>query len=375
MHYYLALTSKCNLLCKYCYGKTSEDFLSEKELGKYDLELPDNMNFDIETLKSFAIKDPDFELTFYGGEPLLKIDMIKKIMDVVPAKKFMLQTNGIFLHKLEKEYINRFNTILVSIDGTLEHTDERRGKNTFKKIVDNLNLIKNNGFNGEIIARMTVDETCDIYENVRFLLDNKYFSFSSVHWQIDAQFWMSDYETRDFKGWSITKYNPGISKLLDWWIDEMKNKGIVHKIYPFIGIVETLHTKERTPMRCGSGFQILGIQTDGKVVACPITAGYKPFYMGDIRNSKLEEIKKNNIFPDGLCNNCEIKDICGGRCLYANKTMLWGEKGFNEVCDTVFFLVNSIKERFSTIEQLIKSNNISWINFNYEKYNGCEIIP
>ncbi|MCA9495499.1 MAG: TIGR04084 family radical SAM/SPASM domain-containing protein [Nanoarchaeota archaeon] len=375
MHYYLALTSKCNLLCKYCYGKTSEDFLSDEERKHYDLELASEMNFSVDELKKFALKDKNFELTFYGGEPLLKIDTIKKIMDEVPAKTFMLQTNGMFLNKFPSEYINRLNTILVSIDGTLEHTNERRGNKVFEKVIANLKLIKSNGFNGEIIARMTVDETSDVFKNVTFLFENNDFKFDSIHWQLDAQFWRADYKERDFKAWALNQYNPKIKKLVEWWVEKIKSEKKVPKIYPFVGVMQSLLTGEKSPMKCGSGFSLLGIQTNGHIVACPITAGYKPFKMGDIRESSLAEVEKNKIYPDNTCLDCEILDVCGGRCLYANKTKLWGEKGFLEVCDTVFFLVNSLKSVQIEIEKMIENGELSLKDFDYRKYNGCEIIP
>ncbi len=375
MHYYLSLTSKCNLKCKYCYGKTTEDFLTEKEEEDYELDLPSEINYSIEELKKFSKNDDNFELTFYGGEPLLRLNLIMEIMDSIRANKYMIQTNGIYLDKLPSKYVNRLHTILCSIDGIPEHTDERRGIGVFSKVTENVKLIRKNGFSGEIIARMTVDETGNIYRDVKYLIEQYGNLFDSVHWQIDAQFWKSDYSKRNFKEWTILEYNPKIKKLIDWWVDEMEKKGIVHKIYPFVGIIETLFTGEKAPMRCGSGFSVLGIQTNGEVVACPITAGYKPFYMGNIRNSTLNEIKKNSIHPENPCPSCEIYDICGGRCLYANKTKLWGEKGFFEVCDTIFFLVNSLKIAKRKIDSLIEKGIIKRENFNYEKYNGCEIIP
>jgi putative peptide-modifying radical SAM enzyme len=221
---------------------------------------------------------------------------------------------------------------------------------------------------------MTVDETCDIYKNVTHLYDNYDYSFSSIHWQIDAQFWKADYETRDFKAWSQT-YNLGIKKLTKWWLDKIKQNKSVPKLYPFIAIIQTLLTKEKVPMRCGAGHSLLGIQTNGKVVACPITAGYKPLYMGDIKTSSLDDIKNNPILPDGPCLKCSIKDVCGGRCLYANKSMLWGELGFEEVCDTIFYLVNSLQEIVPDIDNMIKNKQLKLKDFNYEKYNGAEIIP
>jgi len=373
MHYYLALTSKCNLLCKYCYGKSVEDYLTEEESKKYDFNIPEEIDFDIETLKSYAKDDPNFILTFYGGEPLLKIDIVKEIIDKVPAKDFMMQTNGMFLSKLDFEYIKKISTILVSIDGTCEHTNERRGKQVYETVIKNVRLLRDQGYSGEIIARMTIDETSDIYKNVSHLLALD--DFNSVHWQIDAGFWKSDYEIRDFKNWSIVSYNLGIKKLVDNWVNEMKETGKVQRLYPFSVIMYDLLTNMKTPMRCGAGHSCLGIQTNGKVVACPITAGFKPLYMGDVRDSSLKNINDNRIDVTGACLTCEIKDICGGRCLYWNKSNLWPEKGREEICDTIFFLVNTLKSKKQEIKNLISEGKIKLEDFNLPRYNGCEIIP
>jgi len=372
MHYYLALTSKCNLLCKYCYGKTTEDFMTQEESKEYDLTLPKEINFTIDDLKKYAQDDPNFELTFYGGEPLMKIDKIIEIMNNVPVKTFMIQTNGILLHKLPPKYLNKLHTILVSIDGGKKHTNERRGNLVYEKVIRNIKLARKNGFKGEIIGRMTVDETSNVYENVRHLISLNL--FDSIHWQLDAQFWKSDYKERNFREWTKNNYNPNISKLIVWWVNEIRQKR-THKIYPFVGVLNRILSKNPEPMPCGSGHSLLGIQTNGKVVACPITAGYKPFKMGDVRNSSLREIKKNKILPKGKCTHCEIYSVCGGRCLYANYTMLWGEKGFDEVCDTTKHLVKEIKKIIPIVDEEINRNLIKKEVLEYRKYNGCEIIP
>ena len=101
-------------------------------------------------LAKFCRKDPECVLTFYGGEPLLCEDKIKQIMDNVDPKHFMIQTNGLLLDKLEPKYVNRFHTILVSIDGEEALTDYYRGNGTFRKVIDNLKLVMRNGFRGRI---------------------------------------------------------------------------------------------------------------------------------------------------------------------------------------------------------------------------------
>jgi uncharacterized protein len=174
-------------------------------------------------------------LIFYGGEPLLCLDDVKRIMDCVRARRFAVQTNGLHLDRLEPAYLNRFSVILVSIDGDEALTDYYRGAGVFRKVVDNLRLVRRNGFRGEIIARMTVMEETDIYRQVLWLLNNDEFSFSSVHWQLNAGFW-NDFDRRNFKEWSEESYNPGIRRLVKFWVDQMERRGVVLRFYPFLGV-------------------------------------------------------------------------------------------------------------------------------------------
>jgi len=162
----------------------------DSEFGDFELdyEIPVNINYDIKRLKKFMEKDPEPVLIFYGGEPMLCNDKIIQIMDNVQSAQFNIQTNGLHLNKLKKEYLNRLNTIFVSIDGPEKLTNYYRGKGTYKKVIENINAARKNGFEGEIIARMTLMEETDIYENVKWLLNNPDHSFSSIHWQLDAGF-------------------------------------------------------------------------------------------------------------------------------------------------------------------------------------------
>jgi len=166
-----------------------------------DYEVPDEINYDIELLENFMEKDSEPVLIFYGGEPMLCNDKIKQIMDNVKAKQFNIQTNGLHLNKLEKEYVNRLTTIFVSIDGTEKLTDYYRGKDVYKKVIENIKTVRKNGFEGEIIARMTLMEETDIYKQIQWLLNNPDHSFSSIHWQLDAGFWKNDYHKRPFTEW------------------------------------------------------------------------------------------------------------------------------------------------------------------------------
>ena len=375
MFFHVIVTTDCNLQCRYCFGETMDDF--DEDFGEFELDyyLPKQAAYDFSELAKFCQKDKDCVVTFYGGEPLLNIDAVCKIMDTVPAKHFMIQTNGLLLDKLELEYVNRFHTILVSIDGEESLTDHYRGKGTFHKVMENVKLITKNGFKGELIARVTVMEQTDICRQIQFLLNNGDFSFSSIHWQLNAGFWGNDYQRRSFKEWSQKNYNPGVQKLVQFWVDQMKEKGIVIRLYPILGIANSLLLdKEPSMLRCGGGWINYAIQTDGCIIPCPTMWGMKKYYLGHIHDADPNNLGK--IFVnDTPCSKCDILGECGGRCLYANITKRWNDETYSEVCETVRSLIKDVKDALPQIKQLIKEGKISPKDFEFLKYNGCEIIP
>jgi putative peptide-modifying radical SAM enzyme len=373
MFFHVMLTGECNLQCQYCFGEALEDFESAFNGFDVDYSLPKRIGYDVGLLSKFCGRDEDCVLIFYGGEPLLCLDEIRHIMDNVKAKHFIVQTNGLLLGDLEPEYVNRFHTILVSIDGDEALTDFYRGHGTFRKVIENLRLIKRNGFRGEIIARMTVMEQTDIYSQVRWLLENNEFPFSSIHWQLNAGFWSKDFERRDFKRWSEESYNPGIRKLVKFWVDCME-KGIVFRLYPFLGVAQSLLLgEERSLLRCGAGWINYAIQTDGHIVPCPSMWGIKDYYLGHIKNADPLKLKK--IFVSDPCTKCEIFSLCGGRCLYANITKRWSPSAYKLVCKTVKNLIEAVSAEMPRIQKLIREKKIRIEDFEFLKYNGCEIIP
>jgi uncharacterized protein len=374
MFFHVILTTECNLQCKYCFGETMEDF--DEDFGDFNLDysLPKKANYEWNALADFCSRDSDCVVTFYGGEPLLCTNEIKQVMTSAKSKHFMIQTNGLLLDRLEPEYVNRFHTILVSVDGDEELTDHYRGKGTFRTVINNLRLIRKNGFKGELIARMTVMEQTDLYKQVTWLLDNNEFRFSSVHWQLNAGFWGHDHARRDFKHWSETSYIPGLVRLGRFWVDEMEKKRIVLRLYPFLGIADSLlFDGEPSLLRCGGGWINYAIQTDGYIIPCPTMWGMKDYYLGHVATADPVKLKK--LFVAEPCSECDILNVCGGRCLYANITRRWSKEAYAEVCKTVRSLVTAVEAQLPRIKNLMDDGKVSKHDFEFMKYNGCEIIP
>lgn len=368
MIYFLILTNKCNLRCKYCFEKAFDDF--DIEFPEAVEELNNEVKFNTNQLKKLIENDKKPYFIFYGGEPTLRLDLIKKIINNLPKRtKYIIQTNGLLLKYIPHNYLDRFESIFISIDGNKELTNANRGQDTYEKIIDNIKSIRKIGYKKEITARMVVLDS-NIYKEVKHLIDTK--QFDAIHWQIDANFWFNDYKKRDFEKWLNENYKPNLKKLVQFWYSEMK-LGKVLKLYPFIGIMHNILHNKQTKLACGAGYGNFTIQTDAKIIPCPIMAGMKNYYLGDI-SKRSEKPKEFYLLPD-WCKDCNYLNLCGSRCLYSNIVKPWPKEQRELVCESIKYLIDLLKEREEDIKNLINNNIIHIKDFDYLHYNGAEIIP
>ena len=375
MYFHLILTDNCNLCCSYCRAKAFEELeegSSEGTTVEIDPDLPLELDYDLQILYEFLAKDPSATLTFYGGEPLLRADLIDRIVREAPVQRFMMQTNALLLDRLAPEVVNRFATILVSLDGREELTDRNRGEGVYRRVMDQVRKIRANGYNGELIARMTVTEETDIVDAVSWLSNNPDYAFSSIHWQLDADF-AGDFSKRRFADWASITYNPGIRELVTHWVNCMAMDGKVLRWYPFLDPMDDLLEGRASRLRCGSGYANYSIMTDGHIAPCPVMIGMKPYYVGHIADADPCAIDRIDV--GGECTTCHIRDFCGGRCLYSNITRPWSSEQRRLVCETVENLHDALVSALPRVQNLIERGIIARKDFAHEKFNGCEIIP
>lgn len=138
----IAPTMQCNFNCPYCFEQNKKSGKMTKDIQKEVIKLIEEQ---AKTLKSLGI-------VWFGGEPLLGIDIISNISSEILAlsKKHNIEfkasivTNGYLLtpdvtQKLKESNIN---SIQVTIDGPPEIHNSRRilhnGKPTFDQIIKNI---------------------------------------------------------------------------------------------------------------------------------------------------------------------------------------------------------------------------------------------
>ncbi len=356
MLYIVSTTGRCNLGCSYCGGSIPEAVM------------PPEVGYDVEALARLVDQDPDAVVAFYGGEPLLRIPLIKEMMGRLSARRFVLQTNGLLLRLLPEACLRRFDAILVSLDGRPGTTDANRGPGVHRRAMENVGAIRPR-FRGDLIARMTASQETDIHDDVLHLLGE---GFDHVHWQLNAV-WAPDGSWKDFQGWVKDSYNPGVTRLARWWLGELET-GVVPGIVPFLGVMRRL-LFGGTGLPCGAGRDAFAVTTDGVVLACPIGPDYDWNRIG-----RLGEVT-----PEGLrdrvglvepCLSCDVTDLCGGRCLFANREGRWAQEQFDLVCQTVRHLVEEMKGLEPRVRELLAAGAVTREQLDYPSFNNTtEIIP
>lgn len=123
------ITDRCNLRCSHCYHFQEKNSLKDE---------PDLVEWEKRFRKLYA--DGIRMIMLMGGEPLLRLDVIKLADSIFPFVEMI--TNGTL--PLPQNYDHR---IFVSIDGGRETNDKIRGKGVFDKVVQNVKGDKRVVFN------------------------------------------------------------------------------------------------------------------------------------------------------------------------------------------------------------------------------------
>lgn len=146
----LQLTQSCNFRCKYCV-------YSENNNKKQRTHANHKMSWGtarraIDFLCNHSIDSETVNIGFYGGEPLLAFDLMKRIVAYTDEKfngkshTFALTTNGSLLTKEIVEFLSAHDiSTTISLDGPKEINDKNRvfanGKGTFETVIAKIHNI------------------------------------------------------------------------------------------------------------------------------------------------------------------------------------------------------------------------------------------
>lgn len=134
-----SITSKCNLHCAGCYSRCNHATVDSEPVRQLTDEEWQNVFDEAEELGiSFIL--------LAGGEPMLR----RGVIEAAGKKRnilFPIFTNGTYLDEKYLELFDKCRNLIpvMSIEGSRELTDERRGAGIYDRLIANMDEIKKRG--------------------------------------------------------------------------------------------------------------------------------------------------------------------------------------------------------------------------------------
>jgi uncharacterized protein len=172
----LCITEDCNFRCKFCIYSDDYDYTRVHSGRKMSLSIAKKaIDYYLTLIKNNSKYNPIRKpaIGFYGGEPLLNFNLIKKCVQYVDSNYenkmlYALTTNGSLLDKQKSKWLMENDFIIsVSLNGPENEHDRLRvykdGNGSYRDVMENIGPIMEYGY--ENIASLPVyDLKTDLFE-------------------------------------------------------------------------------------------------------------------------------------------------------------------------------------------------------------------
>ncbi|MCX4270207.1 MAG: thioether cross-link-forming SCIFF peptide maturase [Lachnospiraceae bacterium] len=316
----LHIAHDCNLACKYCFAEEGEYHgrraLMSLEVGKKALDF----------LVAHSGNRRNLEVDFFGGEPLMNWDVVKKLVEYgrsleEPYQKkfrFTLTTNGVLLNEEIMEFCNReMGNVVLSLDGRKEVHDWMRpcrtGTGSYDLVVPKFQKFVESRGQKNYYVRGT------------FTRKNLDFSKDVIHYA-DLGFQLLSMEpvvAAPEEEYAIRKEDlPQIFEEYDKLALEYIKRQKEGRGFQFFHFMLDLNQGPCVAKRlsgCGSGTEYLAVTPWGDLYPCHQFVGREEFLLGNVEDgitkpSISDEFKLCNVYAKESCKNCFARFYCSGGC-------------------------------------------------------------
>ena len=316
----LHIAHDCNLACRYCFAEEGEYHgrraMMSYEVGKQALDF----------LIANSGNRKNLEVDFFGGEPLMNWDVVKKLVEYGREQeklhnknfRFTLTTNGVLLNDEIMEFANKeMANVVLSIDGRKEVHDFmrpfRKGAGSYDLVVPKFQKFAESRGEKSYYARGTFTRhNLDFAEDVLHLAD---LGFD----QISVEPVVADEKEEYALQWEDV---PKICEEYDKLAKEMikrKKEGRGFNFFHFMIDLTGGPCVYKRLSGCGSGTEYLAVTPWGDLYPCHQFVGEEKFLMGNVwdgvkRTDICKEFKDCNVYAKEKCQNCFAKFYCSGGC-------------------------------------------------------------
>ena len=317
----LHIAHDCNLACKYCFADEGEYHGQKRELMSLEVGKK-AIDFLIENSGNRV----NLEVDFFGGEPLMNFDVVKKIVEYGRSKekefnknfRFTLTTNGVLIDDDVIEFCNReISNVVLSLDGRKCINDlmrpTRNGKGSYDIIVPKFKkFVDKRGDKSYYVRGTFTRNNLDFFEDFKEMAD---LGFDEISIEPVVAAPTEDYSIREE---DLPKIFEEYDKLALDIIDRYKKKKPVTFFHYMLDLNGGPCVYKRLS-GCGSGTEYLAVTPQGELYPCHQFVGIDGFKLGTVfdgidNQDVVNEFKLCNVYAKDKCKDCFARFYCSGGC-------------------------------------------------------------
>lgn len=316
----LHVAHTCNLNCAYCFasqgkfhgeralmpfevGKRALDFLIENSGGRHNLEVD-----------------------FFGGEPLMNWDVVKRLVAyarTIEKEKgknfrFTLTTNGMSIDSDVIDFANReMSNVVLSLDGRREVHDRYRvdyqGQGSYDRIVPKFQeLVRARGGKDYYMRGTFTHQNPDFLKDIDAMLDLGFDQLSME--PVVCAPGDPAALTEEDKAIVMEQYERLAQKML-----KRRKEGRPFTFYHYMVDLESGPCIYKRISGCGSGTEYMAVTPWGDLYPCHQFVGEEKFRLGSVfegvtNHAVQEEFRGCNVYARPDCADCWAKLYCAGGC-------------------------------------------------------------
>ncbi len=316
----LHVAHTCNLNCSYCFasqGKYQGDrALMSFETGKAALD--------------FLIKNSgtrrNLEVDFFGGEPLMNWDVVKKLVEYARSVekkhnknfRFTLTTNGVLVDDDVIDFCNKeMSNVVLSLDGRKEVHDRFRvnydGKGSYETVVPKFQEFVKRRNNKDYYIRGTFTHNNTDFTNDIFHMADLGFT----------ELCMEPVVCPPGDAYALTQED--ITKLFDQYellateMIKRKKEGKGFTFYHYMLDLKNGPCIYKRISGCGSGTEYMAVTPWGDLYPCHQFVGDEAYKLGSIfdgvTNTQIQDkFRQCNAYSRPDCKDCWARLYCAGGC-------------------------------------------------------------
>ena len=316
----LHVAHSCNLNCAYCFASQGK-YQGERALMSFEVA-KQAMDF----LVANSGNHVNLEVDFFGGEPLMNFDVVKKTVEYARSIekehgknfRFTLTTNGVDVDDEVMEFANKeCHNVVMSIDGRKDVHDRFRvdyqGRGSYDQIIPKFQeFAARRGDTGYYVRGTYTHHNTDFLEDIKHMADLGFTQLSMepvvcspddpcALTQEDLPVLFAQYE--DLAKYMLQRQKDGKPITFYHYMIDLTHGPCIHKRIA----------------GCGSGVEYFAVTPWGDLYPCHQFVGDEKYLMGNVWEGVTaletqDSFRQCNVYARPECDDCWARLYCSGGC-------------------------------------------------------------